>query len=250
MRHRARRLIIEAQPLLKRLLETASIADQVITWGEPEPAWDQQIEITELPRAFRTTVASIPSSVPYLNVGPALRGWSPGLHRNLRIGLVWAASSFNPLRSVELRHLWSWFEIPGLEFHSLQAGQERIHGLDCRGLYTPATHSCCILDLAQTMNQLDLIISVDTMTAHLAGALGRPAWILLPFACDWRWMLHREDSPWYPSMRLFRQPKPHDWESVVTRVREELAHLTQRANLRRSVAPRPNQVSELPVPAK
>lgn len=216
----ARSVTIEVQPALKLLLEQAQIADYVITWGEPEPAWDQQIEIIELPRIFRTTLDSIPSTVPYLKITDAseCNGSRP-----LRVGLVWASGSYNPARSVCFDQISQLLDVDRAAFHSLQAGDERRQIAKCNGRIVDLhDDSACLLDTAQKVNQLDLVITVDTMMAHLAGAMGRPVWTLLPYEGDWRWMLKREDSPWYPTMRLFRQLTPGDWSDVIGRVKREL----------------------------
>jgi len=226
IREQARFLAIEAQPTLKLLLEEARIADQVFTWGEPEPLWDQQVEVVELPRIFRTTLASIPNRVPYLFVPDTPAIPVEGRSGPLRAGLVWASSSYNPARSVPIERLASLFSVSGVQFFSLQAGPERAQ-LEPWSSHVLNLHeeSACVLATAKTLMGLDLVITVDTMMAHLAGALARPVWTMLPHESDWRWMLDRKDSPWYPSMRLFRQSAPGDWDPVVDRVRVELETL-------------------------
>jgi hypothetical protein len=208
---------------LKLLLKESRIADEVFTWGEREPHWDQQMEVVELPRIFRTTLDSIPNQVPYLDVPSVLSISRDDGLRPVRVGIVWASSSFNPARSVPLERFASIFATPGIRFYSLQAGSERTElqswSTEIEALYD---ETACVLATAQALKALDLLITVDTMVAHLAGALARPVWTLLPFECDWRWMLDREDSPWYPTMRLFRQPKPADWDPVIERVQREL----------------------------
>ncbi len=226
IRQHARALTIEAQPALKPLLEESQLADAVITWGEREPPWDQQMEIIELPRIFRTRVETIPDTVPYLKVAgaPAIAGDS-GI-RTLRVGLVWASSSYNPARSIPLQEMAQLFDVPGVSFFSLQVGEEREQMKPwSREIADLQTDPVCALATAEKVKSLDLVITVDTMMAHLAGALGRPVWTLLPFQCDWRWMIAREDSPWYPTMRLFRQPGPCDWRSVISCVRRALERL-------------------------
>jgi hypothetical protein len=222
IREQARTLTIEAPPTLKSLLEQAHIADSVITWGEQEPSWDQQIEIIELPRVFRTTVASIPNHVPYLNVPSELRS-NVENGRPLRVGLVWACSSYNPGRSIRLKDLAELFVLPGASFFSLQAGPARAElepwSSQVANLYDD---SACVLAMARTLKTIDLVITVDTMMAHLAGAMACPVWTLLTYQCDWRWMVQRQDSPWYPTMRLFRQRQPGDWAGVVRQLQREL----------------------------
>lgn len=223
IRHEARKLVIEAQPTLKSLFEQADVADQVITWGDAEPFWDQQIEIIELPRVFRTTINSIPNHVPYLDVPSVPLICLYDGSRPLRVGIVWASSAYNPARSILLKDMSPLFAIPGVSFFSLQAGAEQAQlepwSSRIESLYDKSN---LVLPMARVLKSLDLIITVDTMMAHLGGAMGRPVWTLLPYECDWRWMLHREDSPWYPTMRLFRQPRPGDWESVIERVSQAL----------------------------
>ncbi len=202
----------------------ANIADRVITWGEQEPSWDQQVEIVELPLIFRTTLDTIPAAVPYIHIPNGSTDDSFCGKRPLRVGLVWASSAFNPARSVPLAELATLFELPDVSFFSFQAGDERAqlrHWSNQIGdLYNEGQS---VLETAMSMKNMDLVITVDTMTAHLAGAMGLEVWTLLPYACDWRWMLHRTDSPWYPTMRLFRQPAPGAWEAVVQSLRRELA---------------------------
>lgn len=224
IRQRAASLTVEAQPLLRTLLAQANIADRVTTWGEQEPSWDQQVEIVELPLIFRTTIDSIPAAVPYLHVPSSNMDSSLSAKRPLRVGLIWASSAFNPARSLLLAQLASLFDIPDVSFFSFQAGNERgqlqkwSNQID--DLYTEGQS---VLETAISMKAMDLVITVDTMAAHLAGATGLDVWTLLPYACDWRWMLRRSDSPWYPTMRLFRQPAPGSWTAVVQHVRSELA---------------------------
>lgn len=234
IRERARTLTIEAQPALKALIERSRLADAVITWGEPEPLWDQQIEIVELPRVFRTNLDTIPNIVPYLHTSSTdVPSGARDSRRNggasrLRVGIVWASSSYNPSRSIPLELIAQLFDVQHTSFFSLQAGEERAQLQGCSAIEDLQTDPACILTTAENLKTLDLVITVDTMMAHLAGALARPVvWTLLPFQCDWRWMVDREDSPWYPSMRLFRQPRRNDWPSVIQQVRRALEAIVQ-----------------------
>jgi len=232
----ARSLTIEAQPKLKALLEQAGISDGVITWGEAAPPWDQQVEVMELPRIFRTTLASIPTAIPYIDLPVACSPACPPkkLARQERqpgplcVGIVWAAGLYDPTRSIPIKRLAQLFDTPGVSFISLQAGAE---GADVRpwaGQVTiPPEELTGILETARTLKKLDLVITVDTMTAHLAGAMGTPVWTLLPYECDWRWMMERADSPWYPTMRLFRQQKMDDWNPVIQSVQRQLSALAK-----------------------
>lgn len=222
LRKRVRSLTIESQPSLKSLLSEARLADRVFTWGEPEPHWNQQIEVIELPRVFRTTLQTIPNQVPYLNVMCEGRAPYDG-SRPLDIGFFWAGSSYNSARSVPLEEFAELFKIPGIRFFSFQSEPQRAQLRHWTGKVSDAyTGTACTLETAEGLNAMDLVITIDTMVAHLAGAMGRPVWTLLPFACDWRWMLDRIDSPWYPTMRLFRQSRPGDWTDVIENVGERL----------------------------
>ena len=216
-----RELTIEAQPKLQGLLSYSGLADRVMSWGDREPAWEKQVEVVELPRIFRTEVDSIPAAIPYLWAPPVSQSLPQG--SKMRVGIVWSASNYNPARSVPVGELDPLFEIDGVEWFSLQAGFERYElaqrEATVRQLYEEGQ---TLLETAGHVLALDLLITVDTMTAHLAGGLGQKVWTLLPYFCDWRWMLGRDDSPWYPNMRLYRQRQPGDWRSVLAQVKCDL----------------------------
>jgi hypothetical protein len=226
---RAALVRIEVQPELIGLLRSLpGNVDPVPLGGQEHPparfGCDAEIDITELPHAFRTTLGTIPVAIPYLSVEPerseaAARRLSemPG---RLRVGLVWAAGAWRPERSVPLDRLARLSKIPGVALVNLQRGPEYRSWRE-----SPAAlpmievfASDEIADTAATIANLDLVITVDTMVAHLAGALGAPVWLMLHFAADWRWLLDRSDSPWYPTMRLMRQKRPGDWDGIVTEV--------------------------------
>jgi hypothetical protein len=185
-----------------------------------------------LPRLCGTRLENIPASVPYLPLPPVERfPLPPATPGRLRVGMVWAGGARHAndkLRSVSFKDFLPLLQAAACDFFSLQAGPR---AADLAAL--PAGISVTDIgsrvrdfaDTAAVMGQLDLIISVDTATLHLAGALARPVWGLLPYVPDWRWLLQREDSPWYPTMRLFRQPTPGDWKGVLQRVTSELATL-------------------------
>ena len=189
---------------------------------------DWQLPFPSLPHLFRTRLETIPSSSAYLEADPqSFANWCqvfaelPAAKR--RVGLVWQG---NPKhrndhnRSLPLHLLEDLLSTPGHQFLSLQKGIPRT------SLPEPIVDlSPLLVDFSQTaaaIECLDLVISVDTAVTHLAGALGKPVWTLLPYAPDWRWLLYREDSPWYSSMRLFRQPIPGDWPSVLREVKRSL----------------------------
>jgi len=211
----ARELIVWAQPALLPLLRSTPDIGQLLPLhdGSPEVEYDVDIEIMELPYAFRTTISTIPNEVPYLTVEPAVL---PG--RRPRVGLVWRAGEWDQRRSMSFHTLATLFEIERVSWYGLQADArpDEVH---------PKLHSLVlggVMRTAQVMRGLDLVISIDSMTAHLAGALGIPVWTLLAHDADWRWMQDRNSSPWYPTMRLFRQPVPGDWPGVMTQVRRRL----------------------------
>jgi hypothetical protein len=232
IRRTAASLTIEAQPKLKELLASSSLADSVITWGEPEGCWDLQMEVNELPRIFRSTPKTIPWNIPYLATGVEPREAGDFV---LQIGLVWAASDFDPSRNISVEALRPLFDVPGCRFVSLQAGEGWSEQLPpsverWSGVETP------IEEIAALTQSLDLIVTVDTMNAHLAGGLGCRTWTLLPFQCDWRWMAEGDSTPWYPNMRLFRQPDPGNWTAVIGRVGAELLALRAESAAKPQVA--------------
>lgn len=193
--------------------------------------YDYELECSDLPYLFRTTQSTVPFGPGYLRVPAERVGACPPVlsapRDHLKVGLVWAAASWKPSRSIPLDLLEPLVHIPGLALFSLQrepeAGQLRTFRHH-DAVVEVETDCGDIVDTMAVLANLDLVISVDTMVAHLAGAMGRPVWTLLTYAADWRWMLGRSDSPWYTSMRLFRQPAPGDWVSVVDQVSRMLLH--------------------------
>jgi predicted O-linked N-acetylglucosamine transferase (SPINDLY family)/glycosyltransferase involved in cell wall biosynthesis/ADP-heptose:LPS heptosyltransferase len=209
----------------------------------PLPKFDLRFPLMSLPYIFGTTLETIPASVPYLAI-PAISRSAIALEisqqsAKLKVGLVWASNpshSTTPNRSFPLSSYLQLLDIPNIKFYSLQ---KDISDLDLVTLQQNQSRlenlSDYLSDFASTaaiVESLDLIISIDTSVAHLAGAMGKPIWTLLSFATDWRWMLEREDSPWYPTMRLFRQPKAGDWASAISMVRDALHnHMTNSFSL-------------------
>jgi Glycosyltransferase family 9 (heptosyltransferase) len=167
----------------------------------------------ELPHALRTTITTLPRDLPYLSVPAAPADL--GRDRRPRIGLVWQAGDWDRRRSVPAGLMARIARLPRLRFLSLQRGRAR-SDLDLVGAEDASSDD--VLRAAAVIQALDLLISVDTMAAHLAGALAAPVWTLLAAHSDWRWLEGRSDSPWYPTMRLFRQARPGDWDCVVARV--------------------------------
>jgi hypothetical protein len=224
VRQQAARVIVETHPEMVSILSRLPFVDHVTSWADSSLTrddWDQQIEVTELPRAFRTTLATIPADIPYLDVSARC----PAESGKPKVGLLWASSQWNPARSMRLAELVPLLELDGFSFYSFQRSQERgeLTAIQSRfKIHDTADHSPDILDTAVDLMSMDLLITVDTMAAHLAGALGRNVWTLLPWEADWRWMVGMDDSPWYPTMRLFRQTAGADWGPVVDRVACEL----------------------------
>jgi hypothetical protein len=211
----AAEVTVWAQPALIPLLRTLRPAPRLIPLhdGAPDIAFDADIEIMELAHAFRPTPATLPARVPYLHI-PAAAPQPRG------VGLVWRAGDWAPERSIPPALLRPLAEIEGIALQMLQRGPARHEPA-----LGPDAGSDDVLEAAQIMRGLRLVISVDSMPAHLAGALGVPAWTLLAQPADWRWMEHRADTPWYPTMRLFRQRSPGDWAPVIAEVAAALRAL-------------------------
>lgn len=241
---RGARVVLEVHPALKRVLSRLEGVAQVISRDEPAPDVDFQCPLMSLPLAFGTTLETIPSGQRYLSGEPELvERWRArlGERQGFRVGLVWSGGfrpnepeywSANARRNIELRSLIELAH-PRIEYVSLQKGQPaeaEPQELRRQGWSGPRLLDMTaeVSDFAQTaalIESLDLVVSVDTATAHLAAALGKPTWILSRFDGCWRWLLGRSDSPWYPSVRLFRQPAPGTWRDVIGQVRDELFRL-------------------------
>lgn len=233
------RVLFECPGDLTGLLKPLVPADDLVALsgrGPPPVAFDTYVSLLSLPRCRGTNLESIPNAIPYLAAPRPLAAplcaelAEPGF----KVGLVWAGSPSHPddrQRSTTLAVFAPLGRIPGPRLFALQTGAAAAEaaappaGLSIRTL-TPGLES--FAHTAAVIDRLDLVITVDTAVAHLAGALGKPVWTLLPFAPDWRWLTGREDSPWYPTMRLFRQNTPGDWSEVVERVvaalRREIAN--------------------------
>lgn len=227
------RVIVGCQPELQRLFRTVKGVDAVYTLSELRQAhYDYHAPVLSLPYLFGTTVETIPATVPYVTA-PAGASASLDAEGPLKVGLAWAGhprQSEDARRSMPLRMMRPLLSLPGIDWYSLQVGaaSAQINVLGLSGIVqdlSPRLHD--FADTAAVIDQLDLVVTVDTSVAHLAGALGKPVWILLAHDADWRWMEYRLDSPWYPTARLFRQPWPGNWMSVIEDVREALTDLVQ-----------------------
>jgi hypothetical protein len=229
LRKLARSVTVLVQPPLLGVLEGSDdLGDLRDGWNAAPPRYDVEIEVMELPYAFRSTFPSVPSAVPYLPVDAIRRRATalPPLDRSagLNVGLVWAASDWDRTRSVSLHELAPLGRAPGVRFYSLQQGDQAAAYSHAPFAIEPYSgHTGDIAAAAAAMLQLDLVVTVDAMAAHLAGALGRPVWVLLKHDADWRWMDAAQSSPWYPTMRLFRQAREGDWSVVAHAVGDALA---------------------------
>jgi hypothetical protein len=226
---------VEIAPALAPLFATAPGIDElfVVTDAvEPRADIDVHIPLLGLPGAFRTDLASIPSGVPYLHADPAkIARWSSRLagDARLRVGIAWAGSPGHVddrHRSCRLSDFEPLARVEGVAWFGLQKGRdEDLRESGALRLEPLGPEIEDFADTAAIMTALDLVISVDTATAHLAGALGRPVWTLLPVVPHWSYLLEREDSPWYPTMRLFRAQLPGDWPGVFRNVERALRAL-------------------------
>ncbi len=211
-----------AQPPLLPLLQTVAGIDELLPLhdGTPDTEYDADVEIMELPHVFRTTLHTIPAAdKPYLHAAPLPLSSEKD---TLAVGLVWQAGDWDERRSVPFSVLAPIAKVAGIRLYILQAGAKAAGWQEGFGEH-PGEFA--LHEYARVLRGLDLLITVDSMPAHLAGALGIPVWTLLHAEADWRWMEHRDDSPWYPTMRLFRQTQPGDWENVIREVTAELEKL-------------------------
>ncbi len=232
---RGGRVVIEAPRELVRLLRTVAGAAAVVAAGERLPEFSCHCPLLSLPRALATNFSTIPGAVPYLRVPPeASAAWAeriaaaPGLDigPGLRVGVVWAGTT---QRVADIRMLQPLFDVAGASWFSLQVGDRAgdLSLLDGVNIVDLASWLDDFAETAAAICRVDLVLSVDTAVAHLAGALGRPTWLILPYNPDWRWLLERADSPWYPTARLFRQKRPNDWSGVISDVAAALAQLVR-----------------------
>jgi Flp pilus assembly protein TadD len=241
-------VVLRVQPSLVRLLSSICSSSVTVVSSESDEGSDAewQCPLLSLPLAFGTELATIPRDVPYLRAGSAdAATWAQRLPAHgLRVGLVWAGNpkhTRDRQRSIPLEQLAKLARLPGAQFYSLQKGPA---AQDLAASSLPivdlAQHIEDFADTAAIVANLDLVIGVDTAVAHLAGALGKPVWLLVPHVGDWRWLRDRADSPWYPTMRLFRQPETGRWDCVLEQIEQELEAMS-------NARPRPTALT-LPEP--
>lgn len=231
-------VVVGCHASLKSLLESCPGIDRVVAHDEPAPTFDLHVPLMSLPYLLNTDLESIPSDVPYLH--------APDHHHlpeevqtrlnttGLKVGLVWtpgllAANARK--RHCPLEHFEPVLEVEGVSFFSLYKGERMEELAPYRERVFDVGSQCTdFADTARAIAQLDLVITVDTAVAHLAGAMGKPTWVLLPFVPDWRWLLEREDSPWYPTARLFRQHRLGEWAPVLEQVAQSLHRASREAS--------------------
>jgi hypothetical protein len=226
-------VIIWCQEALASLLQNVKGIKQVFVKGKQIPQFDVHCPLASLPFVFDTALESIPAIVPYISVDSLLvQKWFNKIqHDNskLKIGLVWSGNpryKADRYRSCSLDTFSPLTQFNEITLYSLQkgeAGEQAENPPEDMKLIDYTEDINDFSDTAALLENLDLIISVDTAVVHLAGALGKSVWTLVPFVPDWRWMLTRKDSPWYPTMRLFRQSSPGDWEPVIDSIEKELS---------------------------
>lgn len=222
---------------LQRLLQTMPALDWLAAPGAAYPPVDAHTLLLSLPKYLGTTLETIPTRIPYLSAPIAHPALPPAPGTRLKVGVTWASGAyqgaflkrFQQRKTCPLAIFADLFTLPDVSFYSLQVGQDpqelaalsQAQGLGDR-LHDLKPQINDFADTAAWIEQLDLVIAVDTSVVHLAGALGKPTWVLLPYACDWRWGRDRADTPWYPTLRLFRQPAAGDWPSVIATVKAAL----------------------------
>jgi tetratricopeptide (TPR) repeat protein len=219
-------VIVEIQKQLAPLLKTMPAIDEIALFDPhtpPSTRYDRYIPLLSLPMLMKTTFEKLPAHIPYLQADTELtvawRGRLPA--GGLRVGLVWSGSDTDPQRACRLADWHSWWRHGPIRFFSLQKGpaaeQTNMLG-DSQAMVHLGAELADFSDTAAVIAHLDLVITVDTAVAHLAGAMGKPVWVLLPLVADWRWLQKRSDSPWYPTARLFRQSRRNDWSQVIQEV--------------------------------
>lgn len=222
-----RELTTWIQPSLIPLLSATADLGRLLPLhdGEPGVEFDVDVEIMELAHVFRTSVDSVPRDVPYIALPRP-----PSAHAGLRVGLAWRAGDWDPRRSMPLHVLEPLLGISGMRFVPLHPRDER----ETRWFAEDEGGGLSLSRVAEIMVSCDLIVTVDTMAAHLAGALAVPTCVMLHADADWRWMSERADSPWYPRATLYRQPRQGDWRPVVDAVRARLLFEHSRAERQRA----------------
>lgn len=240
LKARGGRVLFEVPEALASLIEGYPGIDRLQIYNPHKPCtetFDLYVPLMSLPLIFQTQLDSIPAMLPPLTASSGLiASWRQKLAGNrFKVGLVWGGHNVpDPARSCPTRELAPIFMVPGIDFYGLQTGEPAAESKSLQQFSNfkgnLGTQLKNFADTAAVIANLDLVISIDTATAHLAGAMGKPVWTLLPFAPDWRWLLERNDSPWYPSMNLFRQPEIGNWREPTTRMALKLYKLFNSRN--------------------
>jgi tetratricopeptide (TPR) repeat protein len=222
-------VILESRKELRKLFEGVSGIDEFVEKQDAlDVDFDFYIHLMSLPRIFNTTLDNIPNKIPYLKADPEkVEGFKEKLKNGFRVGIAWAGNpkqDNDKNRSATFKDFEILKNIPGVKLFSLQKG-EAAKQLNDSEVVDFKDYIRDFSDTAAIIGSLDLVISVDTCVAHLAGAMGKPIWTVLTFTPDWRWLLDRTDNPWYPGMKLFRQPRFRDWDSVFSEVSKELRRI-------------------------
>jgi Tfp pilus assembly protein PilF len=216
-------VVFECHPPLRRLMKSLHPEVEVVSMGDPLPWFDSHTPLMSLPALMGTVIETIPAAAPYLQPGQdILQEWRCLVPENdtLRVGLCWAGKSYpDPCRSCPPDQLRPLAEIEGISWYSLQKGWNEMLPFQMSD-FTGRVGD--FADTAALITMMDMVITIDTSVAHLSGALGKPTWVMLPQYPDWRWMLKRDDSPWYPSAKLFRQSGRGQWRDLISRVAAEL----------------------------
>ena len=217
-------VIIEVLPHMERLVSWMDGGYRVVNALTSGVEFDVQCPLMSLPRRFKTELHSIPPPACFSIPAGLIDQWTPRLRSGrMNVGVVWAGNPTNytdAARSIPADLLAPLTRIPGIDWWSLQVGPSAADTPD--GVVNLADELIDFGETAAVISALDLVITVDTAVAHLAGSLGKPAWLSVAYTSDWRWLLHREDTPWYPSMKIFRQKSPGEWAEVIDRVAAEL----------------------------
>ncbi|HVX12397.1 MAG TPA: tetratricopeptide repeat-containing glycosyltransferase family protein [Pirellulales bacterium] len=229
LRRRGANVLLACQPRLVRLLAGCPAIDRVVSKDESVPPFDVHCPLLSLPGIFGTTLANVPAGTPYLSADPSLvECWRRELSRlpGFKIGVAWQGSAYHPgdRRSIPLAEFAPLAQVPGVTLVSLQKGTGGDQLAEARRLFPIVDFDELdegagpFMDTAALAQGLDLVVSCDSAICHLAGAMGRPVWAAIAAAPDWRWLVEREDSPWYPTLRLFRQAEPGRWSDVFLRI--------------------------------
>jgi Flp pilus assembly protein TadD len=236
--HRGGKVLLGSPPELLRLLKSLNGVEQVVPAGQPPPNCDIHCPMINLAKMFGTTLQTIPAKIPYLFADPTLSGqWAVRLAQyadRLKVGIVWAGNPKNRYdrsRSLVLGQFAPLAGISKLTLFSLQKGPASTHAAQPPAGLSMVDWTAELNDFAETaalIANLDLVVAVDSAVVHLAGAMGKPTWVLVPSLQDWRWLLNRTDSPWYPSARLFRQQKPGNWQKPIGELAQALQSLQRR----------------------